>query len=118
MISWWRRRRVPCSREPSAMLPIPKTFPVHAARRTAVAVEVRAPSLGIWFAAIAATVRADGLFLSTYHDLPHGTRVEVQIALPDGPAVDVTGVVADHPFEGTGIDISFDDLSEIRARVA
>jgi len=105
---------------------------MRASRKPVIAVEVRVPQLGIWFAAVAATVRPEGIFLSTYQELAQGTRVELQLALPDGPAVDVAGVVAEHPLDGTGIDIAFDDLapearerieglapaSEIRARVA
>lgn len=117
------------------MLPIRKSLPVPR-RAPAIAVEVRVPAFGTWFAAIAATVRPEGMFLSTFQEVPKGTRVEVQIALPGGPPIDVAGVVSEHPIEGVGIDIAFDDLdaasrdrlrdrderlapvSEIRTRVA
>ncbi len=113
------------------MLPIRKSLPVPR-RAPAIAVEVRVPAFGIWFAAIAATVRADGMFLSTFQDLPRGTRVELEIAVPGGPPIEVSGIVCDDPFEGVGIEVAFDELdiasrdrleglappSEIRARVA
>jgi hypothetical protein len=65
-------------------MPIPR-------RTAAIAVEVSVPAFGIWFAAIAATVRADGIFLSTFREVPSGMRVEVEIALPDGPPAKVSG---------------------------
>lgn len=102
------------------MLPIRKSMPVQSCspRAAAIAVEVSVPAFGIWFAAIAATVRADGIFLSTFREVPSGTRVEVEIALPEGEPVKVAGVVGEHPLEGIGIDISFDDLdSEARSRI-
>ena len=101
------------------MLPIRKSMPIPACRRpAAIAVEVSVPAFGIWFAAIAATVRSDGIFLSTFREVPSGTRVEVEIALPDGDPVKVAGVVDEHPLEGIGIDISFDDLEpDVRARI-
>lgn len=112
------------------MLPIRKSIPA-ARRATAIAVEVSVPAFGIWFAALAATVGPDGLFLSTYQEVPKGTRVDVEVALPSGPVV-VSGVVAEHPIDGVGIAIAFEDLdaaardrlealappSEVRARVA
>lgn len=100
------------------MLPIRKSLPV-ARRAHAIAVEVRVPALGIWFAAIAATVRSDGIFLSTFQDLPRGTRVELEIALPSGAPVHVAGVIAEHPLEGIGIDVAFDSVDEdVRERLA
>lgn len=99
------------------MLPIRKSMPIPA-RPPAIAVEVSVPAFGIWFAAISATVRADGIFLSTFQEVPSGTRVEVEIALPEGDPVKVAGVVGEHSLEGIGIDISFDDLEEdVRARI-
>jgi hypothetical protein len=98
------------------MLPLRKSLPIPR-RAAAIAVEVRVPAFGIWFAAIAATVRTDGIFLSTFREVPSGTRVEVEIALPDG-AVMLSGIVGEHPLEGVGIDIAFDDLEpELRARI-
>lgn len=99
------------------MLPLRKSLPIQR-RAPAIAVEVRVPAFGIWFAAIAATVRADGIFLSTFQEVPSGTRVEVEIALPDGAPVRVAGVVREHPLEGMGIDIAFEDLeTTIRERI-
>lgn len=92
-------------------MPIPSHTP-------AIAVEVSVPAFGIWFAAIAATVRADGIFLSTFQEVPSGTRVEVEIALPDGPPAKVAGIVGEHPLEGMGIDIAFENLdATTRARI-
>lgn len=97
------------------MLPVRKSLPIPT--RAAIAVEVSVPAFGIWFAAIAATVRSDGMFLSTYRELPSGTRVEVDIVLPEGPAK-VSGIVREHPLEGTGIDIAWDELDgDTRARI-
>lgn len=99
------------------MLPIRKSMPVPR-RAPAIAVEVSVPAFGIWFAAIAATVRRDGIFLSTFQEVPTGTRVEVEIALPDGEPVKVAGVVGEHPLEGAGIDIAFEALeANARARI-
>lgn len=99
------------------MLPIRKSMPVPE-RAPAIAVEVSVPAFGIWFAAIAATVRPDGIFLSTFREVPTGTRVEVEIALPDGASVKVAGIVSEHPLEGMGIDIAFEELDgEARARI-
>jgi hypothetical protein len=99
------------------MLPVRKSLPIS--RRTPViAVEVRVPAFGIWFAAIAATVCPQGIFLSTFHEVPTGTRVEVEIAHPDGVPVTVFGIVDEHPSEGMGIEIAFDDLDpNTRSRI-
>ena len=100
------------------MLPVRKSMPVPSRCFSAIAVEVSVPAFGIWFAAIAATVRSDGIFLSTFQEVPSGTRVEVEIALPDGAAVKVAGIVREHPLEGIGIDIAFEDLEpETRAQI-
>lgn len=99
------------------MLPIRKSLPVPR-RAPAIAVEVRVPAFGIWFAAIAATVRPDGMFLSTYQELPKSTRVELEIALPGGPPIEVAGIVNEDPLEGVGIAIAFDDLAaDVRDRI-
>jgi hypothetical protein len=92
-------------------MPIPSRAP-------AIAVEVSVPAFGIWFAAIAATVRPDGIFLSTFQEVPSGTRVAVEIALPEGAPVKVAGIVGEHPLEGMGIDIAFRELdADSRARI-
>jgi hypothetical protein len=99
------------------MLPIRKSMPVPT-RAPAIAVEVSVPAFGIWFAAIAATVRPDGIFLSTFQEVPSGTRVEVEIALPEGAPVKVAGIVGEHPLEGIGIEIAWGELeAETRARM-
>jgi hypothetical protein len=99
------------------MLPIRKSMSVPS-RAPAIAVEVSVPAFGIWFAAIAATLRPAGIFLSTFHELPSGTRVEVEIALPDGAPVKAAGIVGEHPLAGIGIDVAFEDLDpDARARI-
>ena len=66
----------------------------------------------------AATVRPEGIFLSTFQEAPIGTHVEVEIALPDGAPVKVAGIVGEHPIEGIGIDIALEDLdADVRARI-
>lgn len=92
-------------------MPVPERAP-------AIAVEVSVPAFGIWFAAIAATVRPEGIFLSTFQEVPKGTRVEVEIALPGSTPVKVAGIVGEHPIEGIGIDIAFEELdADARARI-
>ena len=86
--------------------------------RAGIDVEVRVPAFGVWFAAVAATVRPDGIFLSTFREVPSGTRVEVEIALPDGPPVHVSGIVSEHPLDGVGIDVAWAEIEpETRARI-
>lgn len=96
------------------MLPNRKSAP---APRAHIAAEVRVPSEGTWFAALAASVRPDGLFLSTFQELPAGTSVVVELSLPDGPAI-VDGVVAHHEGDGPGVRVAFESLDdELRARI-
>jgi hypothetical protein len=50
--------------------------------------------------------------------VPTGTRVEVEIALPEGAPVKVAGIVGEHPLDGIGIDIAFEALEpDARARI-
>jgi hypothetical protein len=96
------------------MLPIRKSAP---APRAKIAAEVRVPSEGTWFAALIAGVRPDGLFLSTFQDLPSGIAVIVELSLPDGP-VTIDGVVAHHEDDGPGVRVTFDAITEdVRARI-
>jgi hypothetical protein len=105
------------ARKEGPMLPTRKSSPVPR-RGPAIAAEVRVPSEGTWFAAIAATVRADGIFLSTFRELPPGTDVIVELSLPDGPPVVVDGKVGDHPHEGPGVHVSFDTMhDDVRKRI-
>jgi len=98
-----------------AMLPIRKSAP---APRAQIAAEVRVPSEGTWFAALAANVRPDGLFLSTFQDLPRGTAVIVALFLPEGP-VTFDAVVEHHEGDGPGVRVALDDLAEdVAARIA
>ncbi len=89
------------------MLPTRKSSP--APRRNApIAAEVKVPDLGIAFGALAASIRADSLFLTTFHELPVGTIVMVDLSLPDGRVV-VDGVVV-HAGDPAG-------LRDLRERV-
>lgn len=113
------------------MLPVRQSLP-SPRRRPAIAVEIRVPAFGLWFADVAANVRADALFVPIVHDVPLGTRVTVEMKVAGGPRVVAFGVVADHPLDGIGLEIAFHDLdentraeleslgpvSEVRARVA
>ena len=101
------------------MLPNRKSAP---APRAHIAAEVRVPSEGTWFAALAVSVRPDGLFLSTFRELPAGTAVVVELSLPDGPAI-VDGIVepsgeAGVSPVGPGVRVAFDSLAEeMRTRI-
>src|SRR5688572_7624253 len=96
------------------MLPIRKSAP---APRAQIAAEVRVPSEGTWFAALIASVRPDGLFLSTFQDLPRGTAVIVELFLPDGRVM-IDGVIEHHEGDGPGVRVAFDALAEdVRTRI-
>lgn len=83
--------------------PSPRRFP-------AIAVEVRVPTLGTSFGALAASVRPEGVFLSTFVQLDVGTGVIATLSLPDGPAV-VDGTVVDqNDPAGMGLAVEFRDL--------
>lgn len=102
------------------MLPNRKSSP--APRRShAVAVEVRVPSLGISFGALASTIRPEGVFLSTFQELAIGTTVTAMLSLPDGPAV-VDGCVVDQGDPaGQGLAVAFepvDDMLRMRLSAA
>jgi hypothetical protein len=99
------------------MLPIrnasaPRRFP-------AVAVEVRVPSLGTSFGALAASVRPEGVFLSTFQELATGTEVIAMLSLPDGP-LEIDGVVVERGDPaGQGIAVAFDDVADdVRTRLS
>lgn len=90
-------------------------------RNHAVAAEVRVPDLGLAFGALAASIRPESLFLTTYQELNVGTVVIVELSLPDGPMI-VDGVVV--PSEdpgGLGLAIELeavDDGGRIRLGAA
>ena len=73
--------------------------------------EVRVPSLGMAFAALAANVDVESIFLSTFLGLEIGTRVLLQITLPDGRA-EIDGVVSDKPTSAGGIRIDLVDVDD------
>lgn len=87
------------------MLPTRKSVP--APRRShAVAAEVRVPELGLAFGALAASIRPEGLFLTTFQELKVGTVVIVELSLPDGPMI-VDGVVV-HTEGATGLGLAIE----------
>jgi hypothetical protein len=102
------------------MLPTRKSSP--APRRShVVAAEVRIPSTGIAFGALAGTIRPESLFLTTFQDIAVGTIVMVELSLPDGPAI-VDGVVV-HAGDSAGLGIAIeleavDDAMRMRLSAA
>jgi hypothetical protein len=94
------------------MLPNRKSSPAPR-RSPAIAVEVRVPSLGTSFGALASSVRPEGVFLSTFQDLAVGTAVTTMLSLPDGPAI-VDGVVIDaNDPAGQGLAVQFDQVDDL-----
>lgn len=82
-----------------------------------IAVEVRVPNLGMSFAALAANVEPDGIFLSTFLALDAGTKVLLQVTLPDGRA-EIDGVVSSKPTAAGGIRIDLVDVDDhMKARL-
>ena len=89
-------------------------------RNTPVSVEVRVPSLGTAFGAIAANVGPEGVFLSTFHALAVGTAVIATLSLRDGPVI-ADGVVVEATDAGQGIALALeglDDTARERLRAA
>lgn len=83
--------------------------------------EVRVPSLGTSFGALAATIRPEGVFLSTFQELDVGTVVIASLSLPDGPAVVDGVVVKQGDSAGQGIAVQFepvDDMMRMRLSAA
>ncbi len=98
------------------MLPNRKSAPAPR-RSPAIAVEIRVPSLGTSFGALASSIRPEGVFLSTFHTLPPGSAVILTLSLADGPVV-LDGLVVDHGDPaGMGIAVAFVDVDDA-ARVA
>jgi len=93
------------------MLPLRKSSPVPR-RSPAVAVEVRVPSLGTSFGALAASIRPEGVFLSTFQQLDVGTEVVATLSLPDGP-LQLDGVVVERgDSAGEGVAVRFDAVDD------
>ena len=73
------------------------------------------------FGALAASIRPEGVFLSTFQELDVGTVVIAALALPDGQAV-VDGVVVEGgDSAGQGIAVQFepvDDMMRMRLSAA
>lgn len=100
------------------MLPTRKSSPVPR-RSPAVAVEVRVPSLGTSFGALAASIRPEGVFLSTFQDLDVGTSVVATLSLPDGSVVVDGVVVLQNDPAGQGIAVEFENVdAAMHARLA
>jgi hypothetical protein len=85
-------------------------------RRKMIAVEVLLPVEGRTFAALAQHLTPEAVAVQTFHAIPPGTEVVVQIALPDGVArCEGTVQRADPGF----LTIAFDAVSPTdRARIA
>ena len=100
------------------MLPTRKSAPAPR-RSPAVAVEVRVPSLGSSFGALAASIRPEGIFLSTFQLLEPGTAVVATLSLPDGPLV-LDGIVVEQGDPaGMGIAVELVDVDDVaRARLS
>jgi hypothetical protein len=97
------------------MLPIRKSSP-PSRRSPAVAVEVRVPSLGTSFGALAASIRPEGVFLSTFQEVDVGTAVVATLSLPDGP-LEVDGVIVERGDPaGQGMAVAFDGVDDIMRR--
>jgi hypothetical protein len=100
------------------MLPIRKSSPVPR-RSPAVAVEVHVPGLVISFGALAASIRPEGVYLSTFQELEIGTVVVATLSLPDGPAVVDGVVVTPGDPAGQGLAVEFVDVDDAtRARLS
>ncbi|MBX3186175.1 MAG: hypothetical protein KF819_04135 [Labilithrix sp.] len=83
------------------------------------AVEVRVPSLGTSFGALASSIRPEGVFLSTFQELDVGTEVIVELSLPDGPAIVDGVVIAAGDPAGLGIAVELAPLDEgMRVRLS
>ncbi|MDB5217300.1 MAG: hypothetical protein JWO86_5227 [Myxococcaceae bacterium] len=93
------------------MLPNRKSAPAPR-RSPAIAVEVRVPVLGTSFGALAATVRPEGVFLSTFQVLEAGTAVIMTVSLSDGPVV-LDGIVVEQGDPaGMGIAVELVDIDD------
>lgn len=99
------------------MLPVRKSGFVPK-RPSAVAAEVRVPSTGASFVALAIGIRPDGIALATFHVIDEGTPVEMELTLPDGRAY-VQGRIAAGPEGGLAIDlVDVDDMMHMRLEAA
>jgi hypothetical protein len=99
------------------MLPNRSSYPPR--RSPAVAVEVRVPSLGTSFGALASAIRPEGVFLSTFQELTPGTAVIATLSLADGP-LEVDGIVVDQGDPaGQGIAVEFEGVDDaMRSRLS
>lgn len=77
------------------------------------------PGLGTAFGALAASIRAHSLFLSTFQDLVIGTAVVIELSLPDGPAIVDGVVVPSGDAAGMGIAVELEPVdATMRERLA
>ena len=71
-----------------------------------------------FFAGLTQDISTGGLFVATYELLPVGTKLSIQLEMPDGSELEVQGVVrwlrreATQDSERPGLGIAFTDLSE------
>ena len=94
------------------MLPPNRSISGIRRRSPAVAVEVKVPSLGTSFGALAASVRPAGVFLSTFQELAVGTAVVATLSLPDG-VMELDGVVVErNDLQAPGVAVAFEDLDD------
>jgi hypothetical protein len=91
------------------MLPTRKSSPAPR-RNHAVAAEVRVPELGLAFGALAASIRPEGLYLTTFQELKVGTVVMVELSLPDGPMLVDGVVVRSEDPSGLGLAIELEGV--------
>lgn len=79
------------------------------------------PSLGTSFGALAASIRPEGVFLSTFQEVEVGTEVVATLSLPDGP-LQIDGIVVDRgDCAGEGMAVQFgavDDVIRMRLSAA
>lgn len=106
--------RKACTLHPSSdvpMQPLHKSG-IHRRRSPAIAVELKVPALCTTFGALAASVRPEGVFLSTYQELEVGTSVVATLSLPDGPLTLEGVIVERNDPSAMGVAVAFDELDD------
>jgi hypothetical protein len=87
---------------------------ISGVRRKAIAVEVRDLATGCDFAALAHELTTEGIFVSTFYDLPVGAEVSLEIALGPGTVL-VKGTVESVRAANSGAPgfvVLFDEISQ------
>jgi uncharacterized protein (TIGR02266 family) len=90
--------------------------------RAALAVEVSFTSDSNFYTGLTGNLSEGGVFVSTYQQLPEGSRVAIEFSLPSG-VIQVKGIVrwTRKASEGVtpGVGVQFEDLSgDARVRIA